>query len=346
MILRYLLLLLPILADLLLLYQISKEVRLKSIKGEHKGFASVIIPIKGLDVGLEENVKSLLSQDYPKYEVIYVVDDYNDPCISVLRKYNVKIIKTENICEKCSGKIKAQLTGLKYASGDVIVFGDSDTWYPRYWLKELVKPLSDYIATTVFSWPKPYRFSFSNFIRAGFWTFGFESQAIGGTFLWGGSMAFKRDFFDSYVIQELSKNWCDDCTLTRIAKERGKIGFVINAIPLNVFDEKDLINWSKRQIITVYVYSRKGFYAFLIVSIFFLLFLALSILFPSYFSIIFLSPLIMWIIKNIIRGHRVGYSLLPAIASIPAMFFVLILTPFALKQKYIVWRGTKYYINL
>jgi len=339
MMLKDLLLLLPILADLLLLYQISKEIKLREIKGEYEGFASVIIPIKGLDAGLEENVKSLLSQDYPKYEVIYVVDNYDDPSVPILRKYNVKIIKTEEVCEKCSGKIKAQLTGLKYASGDVIVFGDSDTWYPKYWLKELVKPLSNFVATTVFSWPKPYRLSLSNFIRAGFWTFGFESQAIGGTFLWGGSMAFKRGFFDSYVIQELSKNWCDDCTLTRIAKERGKIGFVINAMPSNVFDEKDLINWSKRQMITVYMYSRKGFYAFIIISLFFLLFLALSFLSP-----IFLSPLILWIVKNVIRGHKVGYSLLPAIASIPAMFYTLFLAPFALRQKYIIWRGKKYYV--
>ena len=344
MMLKYFLLFLPILADILLLYQISKEVRLTNIKGNFEAFVSIIIPIKGLDAGLEENVKSILSQDYSKYEVIYVVDDYNDPSVSILRKYNVKIIKTEETCVKCSGKIKAQLTGLKNASGDVIVFGDSDTRYPKYWLKELVRPLSDFIATTVFSWPKPYKFSFSNFIRAGFWTFGFESQAIGGTFLWGGSMAFKRDFFDPYVIQELSKNWCDDCTLTRIAKERGKIGFIINAIPLNVFDEKDLINWSKRQMITVYMYSRKGFYAFIVVSIFFLIFLVLSILFLSYLSIYFLSPLVIWVIKNVIRGHKVGYYLLPAIASIPAMFFALILTPYILKQKYIIWRGNKYYI--
>ena len=344
MLIEYFLLVLPILADLLLLYQISKEVKLRGIGGNFEAFASVIIPIKGLDVGLEENVTSLLSQDYPRYEVIYVIDDYNDPCVPILSKYHVKIIKTEETCVKCSGKIRAQLTGLKYASGDVIVFGDSDTWYPKYWLKEMIKPLSDFVATTVFSWPKPYKLSFSNFIRSGFWTFGFESQAVGGTFLWGGSMAFKRDFFDSYVIQELSKNWCDDCTLTRIAKERGRIGFIINAIPLNVFDEKDLINWSKRQMITVYMYSRKGFYAFIVISFFFLLFLVFSILFFSYISFLFLSPLILWIIKNAIRGHKVGYSLLPAIASVPSMFYTLILTPFVLKQKYIIWRGNKYNI--
>ncbi|BFH72691.1 glycosyltransferase family 2 protein [Sulfurisphaera javensis] len=301
------------------------------------GFASVIIPIKGLDVNLEDNVLSLLNQDYPAYEVIYVVDSYEDICVPILRKYNVKIIKTEDVCSLCSGKIRAQLTGLKYAKGEIIVFGDSDTWYPKYWLRELVKPLSNFVATTVFSWPKPYKLTLKNFIRAGFWTFGFESQAVGGTFLWGGSMAFRRDFFDDYVISELSKNWCDDCTLTRIAKERGKIGFVINAMPLNIFDENDLINWSKRQMITVYLYSRRGFYAFILIAIFMLFFLILS-----FFSLVFITPLITWIIKNIIRGFKTGYAIIPSLASVVAIFYTLLLTPFTLKQKYIIWRGNKY----
>lgn len=331
--------LLPVLADLLLVYQISKEIRLREISGDCKDFASVIVPIKGLDVNLEENVKSLLSQDYDKYEVIYVVDEYDDPSVKVLRNYNVKIIKSEDVCLKCSGKIRAQLTGLKYASGDIIVFGDSDTWYPKYWLKYMVRPLSRFIATTVFSWPKPYKLSLSNFIRAGFWTFGFESQALGGTFLWGGSMAFKRDFFDIYVIEELSKNWCDDCTLTRIAKERGKIGFVMSAIPLNVFDERDLINWSKRQMITVYMYSRKGFYAFIFISAFMLFFLILS-----FFNPLFISPAVLWMLKNVIRGWNTHHPYLPSLASIISLFYALVLTPFILKQKYIIWRGNTYNI--
>ncbi|BAB67401.1 glycosyltransferase [Sulfurisphaera tokodaii] len=328
---------LPILADILLIYQIYKEVELKKINGDFNGFASVIIPIKGLDVNLEENIKSLLAQDYPRYEVIYVVDDYEDPSVPILKKYSVKIIKSEDVCSLCSGKIKAQLTGLKYASGNIIVFADSDTWYPSYWLKELVKPLSNFVATTVFSWPKPYKLTLRNFIRAGFWTFGFESQAVGGTFLWGGSMAFRRDFFDKYVIEELSKNWCDDCTLTRIAKERGNIGFIINAVPLNIFDERNLIKWSERQMITVYMYSRRGFHAFILLSVFMLVFLILSFLSPIYST-----PLILWVLKNIIRGYRTGYYIIPAIASLFAIFYALILTPFALRQKYIFWRGNKY----
>ncbi|BCU69446.1 glycosyl transferase family 2 [Stygiolobus caldivivus] len=311
------------------------------MKGNYKGFTSVIIPVRGIDVNAECNIRSLLNQDYKDYEVIYVVDDIKDPIVDVLKKYNIKVVVAESVCEECSGKIKAQLTGLKYAKGDIIVFGDSDTYYPRHWLKELVSPLSDYVATTVFSWPKPYKFSLKNLIRAGFWTFGFESQAVGGTFLWGGSMAFRRDFFSVDVIEDLKKQWCDDCTLSRIAKQRGKIGFVFKAMPLNVFDENDLIRWSKRQILTVRIYSNKGYKGFLIVSVFFALFLALLLILHN---LVFISPFFMWISKNIIRGLNSGikYSIIPSIMSVPAIFFTLFVAIISYKEKYIFWRGKVY----
>ena len=38
-------------------------------------FTTVIVPCKGLDQGLSENLEALLVQDYPNYEVIFVVDD-------------------------------------------------------------------------------------------------------------------------------------------------------------------------------------------------------------------------------------------------------------------------------
>ncbi|AAY79620.1 glycosyltransferase [Sulfolobus acidocaldarius] len=329
-----------LLADLLITYQIYREIKVRrEVSGNQGGFASVIIPVRGLDVNAEENLKSLLSQDYSAYEVIYVVDDENDPIVPILRKYNVKVVVSNKNCDICSGKINAQLEGLKHARGDIIVFADSDTWFPKYWLKELVSPLSNYVATTVFSWAKPVRLTIGNIIRAGFWTLGFESQAVGGTFLWGGSMAFKREFFDERVIQELKTQWCDDCTLTRIAKERGKLGFVFNAMPLNFYDETQLITWSKRQLITVWRYSRRGVNGFIIVAIFMLAFLFLI---P--FNVFAITPFIFWVFKNILRSYKIGLSnsIIPSLASILAIFYSLFLIALTLREKNIIWRGKIY----
>ena len=49
-------------------------------------FVSVIAPCRGLDEALEENLSALLRQDFPRYEVIFVVDSETDAAVSVINK--------------------------------------------------------------------------------------------------------------------------------------------------------------------------------------------------------------------------------------------------------------------
>ena len=53
---------------------------------EYAPFVSVIAPCRGVDQGLEENLMALLEQDYPAFEVIFVVDDESDQAISVIKR--------------------------------------------------------------------------------------------------------------------------------------------------------------------------------------------------------------------------------------------------------------------
>ncbi|HXF06777.1 MAG TPA: glycosyl transferase, partial [Blastocatellia bacterium] len=41
--------------------------------------AAVIVPCRGLDEGFRENLRSLIEQDYPAYQLICVVDSRADP---------------------------------------------------------------------------------------------------------------------------------------------------------------------------------------------------------------------------------------------------------------------------
>lgn len=43
-------------------------------------------PLKGLDEGLEENLRSFFALDYPQYQLIFAVADPNDPAIPIVRK--------------------------------------------------------------------------------------------------------------------------------------------------------------------------------------------------------------------------------------------------------------------
>ncbi len=45
---------------------------------------SIIKPLKGIDPGLHDNLKSFLDLDYPEYEVIFSVAAYSDPAVEVV----------------------------------------------------------------------------------------------------------------------------------------------------------------------------------------------------------------------------------------------------------------------
>ncbi|MEM3195801.1 MAG: glycosyltransferase family 2 protein [Metallosphaera sp.] len=332
---------LPILADVLLLLQILKENSFFKYDGSFCSPASIIVPIRGEDPGLELNVNSLKNQDFPcSYDIIYVVDPDQPWLAERLKSLGVKVVVSQGDCS-CSGKIKAQLSGIREASNPVIVFADSDTFYPRRWLREMVRNLDKYTAVTTFSWPDPVKMSLRNLIRAGFWTLGFESQALGGTFLWGGSMAFRRDFIDNEVIDELSKEWCDDCTLTRIVKMRGgRIAFNGLAIPLNVYDERDIGRWSARQVVTIVKYSNRGAKAFLVIGSFMISFI---LLFALSLQWIYLTPLLLWIAKNFSRSRYLGKkSIIPSLASILGLFFGWVTLIANFRRRKVVWRDVSY----
>ncbi|MCY0874642.1 MAG: glycosyltransferase family 2 protein [Acidianus infernus] len=339
-----------ILLDLGILIQIyaeNKKFFKEPKEGNYRGNISIIIPVRGIDENFEENVKSLLNQDIKPLEIIYVIDPddpYRETIENILKKYNVKIVHTFYNCNKCSGKIRAQISGLLRSNGDIIVFGDSDTWYPKYWLRELTLPLSKYMATTTFSFASPARLTLKNLVRAGFWTLGIESQAIGGTFLWGGSMAFRRNFFNKDVIKSLSKEWCDDCTLTRIVKERkGKIGFIGNAIPLNIYDEHNLFKWAQRQVLTVKIYSYRGARAFIPFGLYMVILLISLILVKNF---LLLLPFLLWIIKNLLRGRRLGRkAILPSLLSIIGIYFAWIVLILSWRKKEIIWRDKIYIVE-
>src|SRR5689334_20116176 len=47
-------------------------------------FATVFMPLRGVDDGLRENVAAIFAQDYPAYEIIFVADRANDPALEVV----------------------------------------------------------------------------------------------------------------------------------------------------------------------------------------------------------------------------------------------------------------------
>ena len=53
-------------------------------------FATVIVPCRGLDAGMYENLGALFEQDYPEYEIVFAVDDAADSAASVIEEVSCK----------------------------------------------------------------------------------------------------------------------------------------------------------------------------------------------------------------------------------------------------------------
>src|SRR5687768_9676571 len=59
---------------------------LSETKPEYAPFVSVIAPCRGIDADLEENLSSLFRQNFPAYEILFVVDDERDEAVKIIRK--------------------------------------------------------------------------------------------------------------------------------------------------------------------------------------------------------------------------------------------------------------------
>ena len=98
---------------------------------------SVIIPLYNKAPYIERAVKSVLSQDYPHFEIIVVNDGSSDGGEKIVTKLEDERLKL--VSQKNAGVSAARNTGAKEAQYEYLAFLDGDdTWEPNF-LSELVK---------------------------------------------------------------------------------------------------------------------------------------------------------------------------------------------------------------
>ncbi len=96
---------------------------------------SVIIPLYNNEKYIEQCIESVLQQDYHNYEVIIINDDSTDNSLELCNKYKSDKIKIYSI--KNHGLSYARNLGVSKASGDYILFLDSDDYYNCNFLTDL-----------------------------------------------------------------------------------------------------------------------------------------------------------------------------------------------------------------
>jgi ceramide glucosyltransferase len=114
---------------------------------------SVIRPVRGIDVGAEDNFRAALATSYTgDVETLFVFDDDADPAVPVARRIvdehlasgrsgTAEVVFAGSPPPGRTGKLHAMIVGTHGAHGPLIAFGDSDTRPAPELLTELVDAL-------------------------------------------------------------------------------------------------------------------------------------------------------------------------------------------------------------
>lgn len=238
-------------------------------------FASVIVPCRGLDQDLNDNLSALLRQDYLEYEVVFVVDDEKDAAVAIIEEVSrldrktvkkIRLIVAKKTTES-SQKVENLREAVMHVSANsqVFVFADSDARPGENWLRDLIAPLENEAigAATGYRWFISKESSFASEMLS-VWNASIASALGKNTktnFCWGGSMAIRRDTFERLDIRE---KWhgtlSDDFAVTRAMNEAElPIYSVPRAFVASVEDctLRELFEFTNRQMKITRVYAPK-----------------------------------------------------------------------------------------
>lgn len=239
--------------------------------------ATVIVPVKGWDDGLAQNLASLASLDYPHYELIIAVRSRAD-LPDHAAPPSARIVEAGEGDPANGEKINNLLAAVTAASAhsEILAFADSDGRVQPRWLRALVAPLREYGVgmSTGYRWHAPDP-------PAGFWSLmrsvwngviagGFRGADNG--FAWGGAMAIRREVFQQIDVPGFWHGTVsDDFRISHAVRAAGlRIAFAPGAMvpSLDRTAAREFLGWIERQMIITRVYSPRiwwvGFIAHLI----------------------------------------------------------------------------------
>ena len=237
-------------------------------------FVSVIVPCRGLEDGLRENLRALFEQDYPRYEIVFVTDRSDDLSLSVVagvrtigaasRRVSARVVIAGDAigCGQKVHNLRVAVSNVDNES-QAFVFVDTDARPQARWLRALVAPLADegLGATSGYRWFIPDRGGFASQLRS-VWNASIAS-ALGGredkNFCWGGSTAIRRATFEKLNVTTAWRGTVsDDFTLTRVLQQaKLPIHFVPGCLVASVGEcsASELLEFSNRQLKITRVYA-------------------------------------------------------------------------------------------
>ena len=99
---------------------------------------SIIIPVYNVEKYIERTLDSVFNQTFKDFEVIIVNDGSTDNSINLAKKYDVKVIDSVHVEVS-----EARNIGEKKATGEYLIFLDSDDYWDEKLLEEINKSLKN-----------------------------------------------------------------------------------------------------------------------------------------------------------------------------------------------------------
>ena len=239
--------------------------------------ASVIVPVKGWDEGLRENLAALAALDYPDYELLVVARSAADIPPGVLPP-QAKVVLAHAEEPGTSEKVlnlAAAVHSVRKRS-EIFAFADSDGRVTPRWLRALAAPLAEegVGASTGYRWFTPQPSSLWALLR-GVWD-AVPAGMLGpgdNRFAWGGAMAMrKQTFLETKVLFRWKNTISDDYSLSAAVRAAGlTIAYAPGALvpSLEGISARRFFTWIRRQMLITRAYNPEQWWPGLIAHLFY-----------------------------------------------------------------------------
>ena len=214
---------------------VRRFVRLPSIPPRETPACTILRPLYGDEPGLNEALETLAAQNYPRFQIVFGVQDPADPALKTVRLFanrhpalDITIIADARL-HGANRKISNLMNMLPHARHDLLVFSDSDVHAPPDYLTQIVAALERPGAglVTTLCVGRPAVPSIASRLAAGHMRHCFLPGALLGE--WAGrqdclgtTMALRRDTLDrAGGLRALADHLADDNILGQLVKNLG-----------------------------------------------------------------------------------------------------------------------------
>lgn len=194
---------------------------------------SIVRPLRGLETFSEETLAATFNLDYPDYEILFCVQNPNDPIIPLVERLisdhpnsQARLLVGDDFVS-VNPKLNNCVKGWDAARHDFVVLADSNALPPRDYIQTMLaafqKDTGLVISMPIGSRPRGFwagvECAFLNTFQAR-WQYG--SEAIGLGFAQGKNMMWRREILErAGGIRALAAEIAEDAASTKIVRAQG-----------------------------------------------------------------------------------------------------------------------------